>query len=278
MRSTLSLMAICCFCLPLMSQETASDEALLAKTRALYDAPFTRGLISFDCAIQFDWKQHFVDAQHWLDPTKAVSPAAISAAEHLQTVPHRVFVDRSGAVVSAIPKAPDLTGVAHAPELEQALQTMVEGGLDTWGPFASNIILPIGPPHGPLPATRRPTKYAFEKIDRGYKVTMTGDGLSVTLVLNPELSLISGDAVLPQAYQFTTDFTSGPVGYLLQSISTEYSGGEHAKFDYTYQTVHGVQLPMEVVVSPSTSEPWRYSLSDCKVMKGTVIEIGPPKL
>jgi hypothetical protein len=260
-----------------MSQQTASDEALLAKTRALYDAPFTQELISFDCAVQFNWKQHFVDAQHRLDPTKAVSPAAISAAEHLQTVPHRVFVDRSGAVVSAIPKAPDLTGVAHAPELEQALQIMVKGGLDTWGPFAANIILPIGPPHGPLPATQRSTKYAFEKIDRGYKVTMTGDGLSVTLVLNPELSLVSGDAVLPQAYQFTTGFTSGPAGYLLQSISTEYSGGGRANFDYTYQTLQGVQLPMDVVVSPATSEPWRYSLSDCKVMKGIVIQIGPPK-
>ena len=92
---------------------------LLAKTRALYHAPFTQGLISFDCAVEFDWKQHFVDAQHWLDPTKAVSPAAISASEHLQTVPLRVFVDRSGAVVSPIPNSPGLTGVAHTVELEQ---------------------------------------------------------------------------------------------------------------------------------------------------------------
>lgn len=276
MRSILSLMAISCFCLPLMSQQTASDDALLAKTRALYDAPFTQGLISFDCAVQFNWKQHFVDAQNRLDPTRAVSSAAISAAEHLQTVPHRVFVDRSGAVVSAIPKSPDLTGVAHAPELEQALQMMVKSGLDTWGPFAANIILPIAPPRGPLPATQRPPKYAFEKIDRGYRVTMTGKGLSVALVLNPELSLVSGDAVLPQAYQFTTGFTSGPAGYLLQSISTESSGGR-AKFDYTYQTVQGVQLPMDVFISPATTEPWRYSLSDCKVMKGIVVQIGPPK-
>jgi hypothetical protein len=34
---------------------------------------------------------------------------------------------------------------------------------------------------------------------------------------------------------------------------------------------------MDVVVSPATSEPWLYSLSDCKVMKGTVIQIGPFK-
>jgi hypothetical protein len=266
MRSALSLMAICCFCLPVLPQQSASDEALLAKARALYDAPFAQGLISFDCAVQFDWKQHFVDAQHLLDPTKAVTPAAISAAERLQTVPHRVFVDRSGAVVSAIPKAPDLTGIAHATELEQALQAIVKGGLDIWTPFSANIILPMGP-----------TKYAFEKIDRGYKVVMTAENLSATVILNPELSLISGEVLRPQAYQFTTGFTSGPAGYLLQSVTTEYPGGGRVTIDYTYQTLQGVQLPMDMVASPPTSEPWRYSLSDCKVMKGTVIKVGPPK-
>jgi hypothetical protein len=259
-------MAICCFCLPVLPQHTPSDEALLAKTRALYDAPFAQGLISFDCAVEFDWKKHFVDEQHSLDPTRAVSPAAISAAEHLQTVPHRVFVDHTGAVVSAIPKAPDLTGIAHAPELEQALQVILKGSLDTWTPFAANIVLPVGP-----------TKYTFEKIDRGYKVTMAGENLSAQAILNPELSLISGDVIRPQTYQFTTGFTSGPAGYLLQSITTEFTGGGRAKFDYTYQTVLGVQIPMDIVVSPATSAPWRYSLSGCKVMKGIVVKVGPPK-
>jgi hypothetical protein len=34
---------------------------------------------------------------------------------------------------------------------------------------------------------------------------------------------------------------------------------------------------LEVAVSPGTSEAWRHSLSDCTLMKGTVIEVGPPK-
>lgn len=48
-------------CLPVLAQSQESDEALLTKTRALYDAPFTPALVSFDCAVQFEWKKHFVE-------------------------------------------------------------------------------------------------------------------------------------------------------------------------------------------------------------------------
>lgn len=124
----------------------SSDEALLANTRALYDAPFQRGLVSFDCAVQFDWKKHFVDL------FGTFPPAAIPTAERLQTIQHRIFVDHSGAVVSAIPKAPDLSGVSHAAELEQVYNAMVTQGLNAWLPFSTNVILPVGP-----------TKYNFQK-------------------------------------------------------------------------------------------------------------------
>lgn len=248
------------------AQQPTSDVALLAKARALYDAPFSRGLISFDCAVQFDWKQHFVDALHFINPSQGVAPQAVATAEGLQTVAHRVFVDRSGAVVSAVPNAPDLRSIAHADELERVFGVMVKGGLDTWMPFATNVILPLGP-----------TKYKFEKIDTGYKVALSSDDLSATLVLNPGLGIVSGSVLRPQAYQFNTGFTSGPDGYLLQSKSTGSSSGGWATFNYTYQTVQGVQLPLEITVKPATSEPWRYTLSGCKAVKGIVINSGLPK-
>jgi hypothetical protein len=247
------------------AQQPSPDAKLLAKARSLYDAPFTRGLISFDCAVQFDWKQHFVDAQHVINPSLSVAPQALSAAERLQTVAHRVFMDRSGAAVSAIPVSPDFPGVSHADDFERVFRVMVKAGLDTWMPFATNVILPMGP-----------TKYEFEKIDPGYKVVMSGDNLSATLVLNPGLSIVSGSALRPQAYQFKTGFTSGPDGYLLESISTGSSPGGWATFNYTYQTVQGLQLPLEITVKAATSEAWRYSLSDCKVAKGIAVH-GLPK-
>src|ERR1700687_4274495 len=138
MRRLILSIVMFCLCAPASSQPTASDEALLAKTRALYDAPFSRGLVSFDCAVEFDWRKHFVDL------FGTIPPAAVPAIERLQTIQHRVFVDRSGAVVSVISKTQDLTGVAHAAELEQGLQTMVSGGLNGWLPFSTNVILPTG--------------------------------------------------------------------------------------------------------------------------------------
>jgi hypothetical protein len=55
-------------CVPAFAQSQQSDETLLAKTRALYDAPFTRTLVSFDCAVQFDWKNHFVETLGQVPP------------------------------------------------------------------------------------------------------------------------------------------------------------------------------------------------------------------
>src|SRR3984893_2358205 len=203
MRRLILSIVMSCLCASAVSQTTTSDEALLAKTRALYDAPFTRNLVSFDCSVEFDWKKHFVDL------FGTVPPAALPTIERLQTIQHRVFVDRSGAVVSAIPKTPDLSGVAHAAELEQGLQTMVSGGLNGWLPFSTNVILPTGR-----------TKFNFQKIETGYKLVMNGPGVAATLLLKDDMRLRSAVSQLPQPMRFSTEFSAGPDGFLLDSIKT----------------------------------------------------------
>jgi hypothetical protein len=47
------------------SQSTESDETLLTKAHGLYDAPFTRSLVSFNCAAQFDWKNTLSIHSEW---------------------------------------------------------------------------------------------------------------------------------------------------------------------------------------------------------------------
>lgn len=158
----------------------APDEVLLTKTRALYDAPFTRDLVSFDCAVQFDWKKHFVDV------LGVIPPAAIPAAERLQALQHRVLVDRSGAVVSVIPKAPDFGGIGHAADLERSFNAIVSSGLNAWLPFNTNVILPVAP-----------TKFSFQNVDTGYKVVMNGPGIAATLLRTEDLRLTSGESPLP---------------------------------------------------------------------------------
>ena len=249
---------------PAFAQTTPSDKALLAKTRALYDAPFTRNLVSFDCAVQFDWRKHFSEFLVTIPAT------AEPSVQRLQTIQHRVFVDRSGAVVSTTPKAPDLTGVEHAADLEQGFRAMIPAGLSAWLPSSTNVILPVGP-----------TKFNFQKIDPGYRLQMNGSGLEVTLLLTEDLRVTSEVSKLPQPMRATTEFSSGPDGFLLSSVktapTTDPNTNTEAGFAYTYQTVQGFQLPSLVTITPSTTEPWHYTLTDCKVMTGIMIEVGPPK-
>jgi len=213
---------------------------MLSKTRGLYDAPLTRQLVSFDCSVQFDWKRHFIST------LGTVPSAALPTVNRLQSLPHRVFVDRSGAVVSEIPKATDLSGTPHAPDLEAALQAMVSSGLNAWLPFATNVILPV-----------KPTTF-------------------------PDMRITSVMSESPQPQHFATEFTTGPNGYLLQSVKTG-SGAEaqtswDAIFAYRYQNIQGFQLPVEVAVTqPATGEKWEYSLDDCKVVTGTVLNVQAPK-
>jgi hypothetical protein len=81
--------------------------------------------------------------------------------------------------------------------------------------------------------------------------------------------------------RFNTEFTTGPDGYLLQSIktgdTTETAVNGDASFAFTYQTVQGFELPSLVTIRPSTTEPWHYALTDCKTVTGATIKLGPPK-
>ena len=248
-------------CLCAHSQLAGSDDAMLSKARGLYDAPFTRQLVSFDCSVRFDWKKHFVDT------VGVVPAAAIPVVNRLQMLPHRVFVDRSGAVVSEIPRATDLSGTPHAADLEAVLQAMVSSGLNAWLPFATNVILPM-----------KPTTFTFQHSDTGYKVVMKGANVSATLDLLPDMRITTVTSELPQPQHFETEFSTGPNGYLLQSVKTGSGADSRVSWDavfaYRYQTVQGFQIPINAAVTQmSTGEKWEYSLDDCKAVTGTVINV-----
>lgn len=252
-------------CLCAHSQSAGSDDAMLSKARGLYDAPFTRQLVSLECSVRFDWKKHFVDT------VGVVPAAAIPTVNRLQMLPHRVFVDRSGAVVSEIPRASNLSGTPHAAELEAAFQAMVSSGLNAWLPFATNVILPM-----------KPTTFTFQNSVTGFKVVMKGANVSATLDLLPDMRITTVTSELPQPQHFETDFSTGPNGYLLQSVKTGSGADPHVSWDavfaYRYQSVQGFQIPINVAVTQmSTGEKWEYSLDDCKAVTGTVITAQAPE-
>ena len=236
----------------------------MAKVRSSYDAPFAGGLILFDCAIDFDWQQHF---QEFL-PT--VPAPLMQAARGLQAVRHRVLVDASGASVSEVPTRPDLSAIAHGKDLEDILLAMVKGGLGAWAPFGTNVILPTGP-----------TNYTIARLSGGYTVQMNGPGVAATLSLADDFRISRVLSTRPEPLEFKTTFTSGPNGYLLSSLDTGPPDKVQAHFSYTYQTIDHFQIPISVRVTPeSTHEAWNYTLSDCKVQAGITIHnlpVLPPK-
>jgi hypothetical protein len=250
---------------PTYSQSTDSNDAMLSKARGLYDAPFTRQLVSVDCSVRFDWKEHFIST------VGMVPTAALPTVNRLQSLQHRVFVDRTGAIVSVTPKAPDLSSIPHAADLEVAFQAMVTSGLNAWLPFSTNVILPV-----------KPTTFTFQPSDTGFKVVMKGTNVSATLDLLPDMRIKSVISELPQPQHFVTEFETGPDGYIVQSVKTgagtDLSTSWNAIFAYRYQNIQGFQIPVEVAVTQvATGEKWDYSLVDCKSVTGTVINVQAPE-
>jgi hypothetical protein len=260
------LVILFCLCVSAAPQSPKSDDQLMTKARAAYDAPFTRNLAAFDCAVQFDWKQHFVEM------IGNLPPEAEPMVEKLQSINHRMNVDHTQAVVSSIPKQPDFSGTQHGTQLEQLEQVftaMVSSGLNAWLPSSTNVVLPVGE-----------TQYVFEKLPSGYKLTMKGENVAGTLLLGPDLRVMSGVMQLPQPIRFSTDFEAGSQGFILASIktgqTTDTTTGGEATFAYTYQLVDGIQIPDMVTVTPATTAKWHYRLTDCKVVKFVEVQVLPP--
>lgn len=245
------------------AQGLESDDQLMLKARAAYDAPFARNLTAFDCNVQFDWKEYFAEI------LGTIPPPVATMAERLQAVTHRVSVDHSHALASSIPKQPDLQASQQDTQLDNALIAMISAGLNAWLPSSTNVMLPVGK-----------TQYEFEKLQSGFKLTMKGDNIAGTLLLGPDLRVTSGVMQRPQPMRFSTDFESGPQGFVLASIqtgrTTDATVGGEASFAYTYQSVDGLQLPETVtMITPATTGKWRYRLTDCKVVKFVKVQTLP---
>jgi hypothetical protein len=241
------------------AQTSSVDANLLSKTRALYDAPFRRGLISFDCAITFDAKQNVINN------LGSVPPGASHIVEALQPLKYRVFADLKGAVVSAQPKLPDLSGIPNAEVVEESNRNLIQFALGNWVPYAGGEVLPLGP-----------TKYHFDKSETGYRLSMMADGLDSTLDLNTDLKITSMTVRQPMSIVGTTNFTEGPNGFTLESATVNANNTGLVRYKYTYQTVDGYQLPASISVASPQNQTLQYGLSDCKTQHGTVINLGPP--
>ena len=245
---------------PKFARSPSEAETLLAKTKALYDTPFQRGLINLDCAIDFDFEQYL--KSNFGETARTDSPLA----QLLKPIRYRVFVDHSGATVSAQPKLPDFSQSPPAAQLEESNRDLMQLGLTNWVPYAYGEVLPVGP-----------TNYQFEKTATGYSLSMDGQGITGKLILDHDLRLISGVFDTSQHIEITTKFVSASNGLVLAASSTDTNHIGVARFTYTYQVVDGFRLPQSVgLTSEQNKMTMNYTLTDCKAQHGIVVHVAPP--
>ena len=244
-----------CFCSVLCHpQSTTSDHALLNQVREKYDAPFNRNLQSFDCAIDFSWKEHFTET------TRVGDEGTDEELETIfQPIRNRVVVTRQNVTVYSGLTDDAISKLTHGGMAEFLLEHAVQKSLYSWLPASTNTMLP-GPD----------AQVSFEQSKSGYKLDFRMQTFDVEMVLAPDMRLQSAAVKAPQSDHFETSFESGEQGFLLTSLTMGEDGnsepGHRLTYAFTYQTVGGVQLPAHVsVVRESHHEVWRYTLSDCSV-------------
>jgi hypothetical protein len=246
---------VLCLCAMLChAQAPKTDQALLSQVREKYDAPFNRNLESFDCAVDFSWKEHFTETSRVGDE---------GTDEELETIfqplRNRVVVTGQSVTVSSGLSDDAVEKLPHGGMAEFLLEHAIEKSLNNWLAASTNTILPS--PDTPVSVKQSPS---------GYKLTFKMQNFDVEMVLAPDMRLQSALAKGPQSDHFETVFAPGQHGFVLTSWTMTEDGnsepGHRLIFGYTYQTVDGVELPEHVVVNrESHHEVWRYGLSDCSV-------------
>jgi hypothetical protein len=244
-----------CFCAMLCpAQATKTDQALLNEAREKYDAPFNRNLQSFDCAVDFSWKQHFTET------TRVGDEGTDEELEKIfQPIRNRVTVTPQNVTVSSGLTHDAEAKLPHGGMAEGLLKHAVQKSLYNWLAASTNMILP-----------NPSTPVSLEQSPSGYKLAFKMQTSDIEMVLAPDMRLQSASLKAPQSEHFETSFVSGEQGFLLTSWTMGEDGnserGHRLIFTYTYQTVDGVELPEHVVViRESHHEVWRYRLSDCIV-------------
>jgi hypothetical protein len=239
------------------AQATTNDITLLTRARASYDTPFDRGLKSFDCAVDFDWKQHWKDSYRVGD-----EGTDDEIATFIQPIRNRVMVTREDAVVSSGMSEEQEHKLPRGGMAEGLLKHAVRFSLRTWLVAANDALLP-----------EADTDVHFEPSASGYTLGFRIKTFDVAMLLTPDLRLQRMGEKGSDGDHQDFEFHPGPQGFLLASWTMGEDGnfrpGNHLIFTYAYQSVDGFQLPAQVVVNrESHHEVWRYSLSDCKVVAG----------
>jgi len=236
------------------AQAPTDDAALLAQTRAKYDAPFERHLKSFDCAVSFNWKQH------WAETYRVGDEGTDEEIEKLiQPIPNRVTVTPKDAIVSSGMTEEQEQKLPRGGMAEGLLEHAVRFSLRTWLVASNNALLPS-----------LQTPVHFQTDASGYNMGLKIKDFDVAMLLTRDMRLRSLAVKGSDGDRQEFEFDPAPQGFVLRSWTMGEDGnfkpGNRLIFTYTYQAVDGFQIPAQMTINrESHHEVWRYSLTDCKV-------------
>jgi hypothetical protein len=236
------------------AQTGQSDQALLAEARASYDAPFHRGLNSFDCAVKFDWKQHWKEAYRVGD-----EGTDDEIEKFIQPISNRVTVTSKDAIISSSMTEEQEQELPRGGMAEGLLKHAVRFSLRTWLGASNNALLPTAD-----------TPVHFEPTKSGYSLQLKMQTFDVTMMLTRDMSLQSMGVKGSESNRQLFTFKPGPQGFLVSNWTMGEDGnlkpGNRLIFGYTYQTVGGFEIPAQgVIIRESHREAWNYTLTDCIV-------------
>ena len=236
------------------AQTTEKDKALLQQARASYDVPFDRNLQSFDCAVDFSWKQH------WTETYRVGDEGTDAEIEKfVQPLHNRVTVTREDAIVSSGMSEEQEQELPRGGMAEGLLKHAVRFSLRTWLVASTNALLPSAgtPAH-------------FKYSGSGYQLETKSETADVEIMFTQDMSLQSVRAKGSDSDHQDFEFHPGPQGLLLGSWTAgedgNYKPGNRLILTYSYQTVAGFRLPAQMVVNrESHREVWRFGFTDCRV-------------
>jgi hypothetical protein len=250
----LAVIVFCSCAMHCHAQGSKTDEALLNEVREKYDAPFTGSLESFECAVDFSWKEHFTET------TRVGDEGSDEELEKIfQPIRNRVAVTRQNVTISSGLSDDAIRNLPNGGMAESLLEHALQKGLYSWLQASTNTFLP-----------NPGTPVIFKRSRSGYKLLFKIKNSDIEMVLDLGMRLQSASLKAPQSDHFETLFASGPHGFLLTSWTMGEDGnskpGHRLIYTYTYQAVDGVQLPERVVITrESHHEVWRFRLSGCAV-------------
>ena len=237
---------VLCFCAVLCrAQATQADQVLFSQIREKYDAPFERNLQSFDCAVDFNWKQHFKET------TRVGDEGTDEEIEQfIQPIRNRVTLTQQSVIVSSGLTDEAEAKLPHGGMAEGLLKHAVQKSLYTWLTASTKAIL--GNPA---------TLVSVEQSKHGYKLAFKVQGSDIETDFTSDMRLQRGGMKANPSDQILTSFEPGPRGFLLTLLTMGEDGrlkpGNRLIYSFTYQSVDSVELPLHaVVIRESHYEVW----------------------